>query len=544
MLRKACFAVGMLALVASVIGGCGPSTTATETPGAAQTEMPAVETPVSTAPPSEVKFATYIVWQDFIDLDPAYAYASEQVALNNCYENLTWYNPPGSEDLLRPGLATSWEKNDDATEWTFHLREGVKFQDGEPFNADAVKASIEHYLAAEGAGCSWIWDAVEEVEVVDDYTVRLRLSYPASMDVIASATFCGGMMSPAVAQQPKEWFDAGHCVGTGPYTIESFEKGQRLVMTRFDDYWGGWQENQFDKVVFEVVTDQVAAMQMMEGGEADFYRDPPVERVAELQTSGDLKIYTQPSFQHMVLMLNTRKAPLDNKLVRQALAYSFPYDQFLQKTEGLYTQSRGAVPAGMWGHGDELFQYTFDLDKAKELLAEAGYPDGGFEITVNYMADWASEGWAVELWSFPLAELGITLKPQAMAFEALWELAKSDPLTAQDVAPVIWWPTWVTPYDPLRNMYHCEDETAWNLAYYCNPDFDNMIDQANELSTTDLEGAKAMFVEAQKILIEDSPAIFVCDFPDIWLVRSDIQGVVDNPAYPNVLFFHDLTTTR
>jgi peptide/nickel transport system substrate-binding protein len=539
MLRKVCFVVGVLALVASFVGGCGPSTTPTEKPG-----VTATETPGSIAPPAEVKFATYIIWQDFIDLDPAYAYASEQVALNNCYENLTWYNPPGSEELLRPGLATSWEKNEDATEWTFHLREGVKFQDGAPFNADAVKASIEHYLAAEGAGCSWIWDAVEEVEVVDDYTVRLRLGYAAPMDVIASATFCGGIMSPAVAEQPKEWFDAGHCVGTGPYTIESYEKGQRLVMTRFDDYWGGWQENQFDKVVYEVVTDPVSAMQMMEVGDADFCRDPPVERVAELQTSKDLRIYTQPSFQHMVLMLNTRKPPLDNKLVRQALAYSFPYDQFLQKTEGLYTQSRGAVPEGMWGHGDDLFQYTFDLDKARELLAEAGYPDGGFEITVNYMADWASEGWAVELWTFPLADLGITLKPQAMAFEALWELAKSDPVTAQDVAPVIWWPTWVTPYDPLRNMYHCEDETAWNLAYYCNPEFDNMIDQANELSTTDLEGAEAMFIEAQKILIEDSPAIFVCDFPDIWLVRADIQGVVDNPAYPNVLFFHDLTTTR
>ena len=539
MLRRVFFAVGVLVLVASFIGGCAPSTTPTETAGPTGTE-----TSVGTVPPSDVKFATYIIWQDFIDLDPAYAYASEQVALNNCYENLTWYNPPGSEELLRPGLATSWEKNEEATEWTFHLREGVKFQDGAPFNADAVKASIEHYLAAEGAGCSWIWDAVEEVEAVDDYTARLRLSYPAPMDVIASATFCGGMMSPAVADQPKEWFDAGHCVGTGPYTIKSVEKGQRLVMTRFDDYWGGWQENQFDMIVFEVVTDPVAAMQLIEEGEADFHRDPPLERVAELQAGGDVKVYTQPSFQHMVLMLNTRKPPLDNKLVRQALAYSFPYDQFIERTEGLYTQSRGAVPEGMWGHGQDLFQYTFDLDKARELLAEAGYPDGGFEITVNYMSDWASEGWAVELWTFPLAELGITLQPRAMTFEAMWELAKADPATAQDVFPVIWWPTWVTPYDPLRNMYHCEEETAWNLAYYCNPEFDNMIDQANELATTDLEGAEAMFIEAQKTLIEDSPAIFLCDFPDIWAVRADIEGVVDNPAYPNVLFFHDLTTTR
>jgi peptide/nickel transport system substrate-binding protein len=538
MVRRACFGAGVVVLAVSFIVGCASPTTPMHTSAPIGTE-----TTGDTAAPSDIKFATYIIWQDFIDLDPAYAYASEQVALNNCYENLTWYNPPGSDELLSPGLATSWQSNEDASEWTFHLREGVRFQDGTPFNADAVKASIEHYLAAEGAGCSWIWDAVEGVDVLDDYTVRLHLGYPAAMDTIASATFCGGMMSPTIADQPKEWFDDGHCVGTGPYTIESFEKGQRLIMTRFDDYWGGWQANQFDMIVFEVVTDPVAAMQLVEEGEADFHRDPPLERVAELQASHELRIYTQPSFQHMVLMLNTKKPPLDNKLVRQALAYSFPYDQFIQRTESLYTQSRGAIPQGMWGHGQDLFQYTFDLNKARQLLADAGYPDGGFEITANYMSDWASEGWAIELWTFPLAELGITLQSQAMTFDTMWELAKADPTTAQDIFPVIWWPTWVTPYDPLRNMYHCEEEPAWNLAYYCNPEFDAMIDQANEISTTDLGAAEDMFVEAQRMLIDDSPAIFVCDFPDIWVVSADIQGVVDNPAYPNVLFFHDLTTT-
>jgi peptide/nickel transport system substrate-binding protein len=415
--------------------------------------------------PSQVEVATYIMWQDFIDLDPAYAFASEQAALNNCYENLVYYNAPGSEELLSPGLATSWEPNEDATEWTFKLREGVTFQDGTPFNADAVKASIGHYLAQEGAGCTFVWDAVKDVEVVDDYTVKFHLSYAAPVDLISTGAFCAGMMSPAVAEEPKEWFDAGHCVGTGPYTIKSYDKGQRLIMSRFEDYWGGWQESQFDKIVFEVVEDPVTALQLIESGDADFLYSPPPDKVAGLEAQDALDAYVEPSFKHVMFFLNTKKPPLDNKLVRQALAYSFPYDQYIQRSEGLYTQSRGAVPQSLWGNCADCFQYTYDLDKARDLLAQAGYPDGGFDLAIGFMADWPELAWGPELWVFPLQELGITLNPQAMTFESLWELVKSGPETTLDAGVLLWWPTWPTPYDPLYSMYHCEEEPYWNWAY-------------------------------------------------------------------------------
>jgi len=540
MLRRVWLLLAIAVVFALLMTGC--ATPATEGP---PSEEPPTQVPVpATEPPREPKVATFIMWQDFIDLDPAYAYASEMVVTNQCYENLVWYNPPGSEELLSPGLATSWAPNEDATEWTFNLREGVTFQDGTPFNADVVKANIERYLAQEGAGCTWIWDAVEEVEVGDDYTVTLHLSYAAPMDLISTATFCGGMMSPSVVDQPKDWFDAGRCVGSGPYTIESFEKGQRLILTRFDDYWGGWQDNQFDKIVYEIVGDTAVGMQMMEQGEADFWKDAPSDQVARLEAMEDLQLFVQPSFQHMMFMLNTVKEPTNNKLVRQALAYSFPYDQFKQRTEGLYSQSRGAVPEGMWGWCEDCFQYSFDLEKARDLLGQAGYPDGGFDLELTYMSDKTIEGWAVELWAFPLAELGIELKPQPMTFESLWELAVSDPATAQDITTFVWWPTWVTPYDPLWSMYHCEDEPYWNVTYWCDAEFDQLLDEGNLFTGTDISAAEQKFIDSQHILVEESPAIFVCDVPDLWIYSADIEGYQSNPAYPSVVFFHDLTTTR
>lgn len=543
----------MILLALFLLAACKPEATQEPTlaePQAA-TEVPAVtdapaatEAPAPTDAPKEPLVSTYIMWQGFFDLDPAYAYASESVVLNQCYENLIFYNPPGSAELLKPWLSTAWEANEDGTEWTFQLREGVEFHDGTPFTSEAVKATIEHYKKQEGAGCTWIWDSVEEVELVGDYSVKLHLSYSAPIDLIASASFCGEVMSPSAMDKPKEWFFEGNCAGTGPYTIESFEQGQRLIMTRFDDYWGGWKENQFDKIVYEIVSDPVVALQMMQAGEADFWYFPPVDKIAGLDAMEELTSIVRPSFQNMMFMLNTVKPPLDNKLVRQALAYSFPYDQLIEKSDGIFDQSRGAAPPGMWGHSDDLFQYYFDLDKARELLAEAGYPDGGFELQVTYMTDFTAEAWAVELWKFPLAELGIELKAQGMTFDALWELAKSDPSMAQDIGTFSWWPTWITPYDVMAALYHCEDEPFFNITYWCNPEYDELIDDANVLTGIDRETATQKFIAAQEILLEEVPTMFLVDLPQSVIAASDIDGVVVNPAYNYVVFYHDLTTTR
>jgi peptide/nickel transport system substrate-binding protein len=540
MLRKLCFVISMVSLLTLVVGGCAPAATPSETGEPVSTPEPA-----ATPAPAEMKVATFIMWMDFVDLEPAFGFSSESVVLNNCYENLTWYAPPGSEELVEPGLATSWEANEDATEWTFHLREGVTFQDGAPFDAEAVKTAIEYYLGKEGAGCSFIWDAVAAIDVIDDSTVKFELKYPAPLDLIATSSQCAGIMSPNTVTQPNEWFNEGNCVGTGPYTIESYDKGQRLIITRFDDYWGGWQENQFDKIDYEMVSDTAVGLQMIEGGDADFFRDIPADRISALQARDDLNVYIQPSMQHLMLMLNTKKPPLDNQLVRQALSYSFPYDQYIERSEGLYQQSRGGVPQAMWGYCDDCFQYTYDLDKAKELLEQAGYGDGGFELSLPYMPEWPSEVSAVELWTFPLSDLGIKLNAQAMESAPMMEIGRSsDPASAQDIFPLVWWPTWVTPFDPLYTMYHCEEEPYFNFSYWCNADYDNLLDEANRLTGVDLDGASALFVEAQKILVEEAPAIFLVDLPSTWAIAADIQGFVDNPAYQNTVFFHELTTTR
>jgi peptide/nickel transport system substrate-binding protein len=556
MLRRLWLVTIGATLAALLIAGCAPSTPTTPPEGPTATSAAAAtQVPEATQPSGETKVLTSLMWQQFIDLDPAYAFSSEHPALNLIYENLVYMNPPGADEMLSPGLATSWETNEDATEWTFKLREDVTFQDGQPFNADAVKATFEHYWAAEGAGCSWIWDAVENVEVVDEYTVKMTCSYPAALDIIATSAFCGGMISPAVTDQPKEWFDQANGFGTGPYMYESYDMGQRMILTRFDDYWKGWQDNQFDKVVFEIVEDVPQRQQMIETGEADILRGIPPDKVEQLRAIPSLNVFIESSYMHMQFLLNVQKPPLDDPVVRQALAYSFPYDELVERGAGLFTQSRGAVPAAMWGHCDDCLQYSYDPDKASALLEQAGWVDTDgdgirdkdgqpLSLLLTYTADAIGHAWPTELWVFPASEIGIDLETQGMTYSAMWEYSKQDPQTAQNITIQQWWPTYVTPYDPLFSMFHCEEETLYNLSYYCNPNFDELIDQGNELTATDREQATQLFQDAQKILVEDCPAVWVMDMLESFAMSADIDGFVNNPAYPGVVFVYDLTTTR
>ena len=186
-------------------------------PTPAPTEPPAVEEGEATSPPEpteepaeeavEENVFVYAHPTTFPDLDPAVSFSNDSAVVSNCYETLTFYNEPGSDTILSPVLATSWEPNDDATEWVFELREGVTFHNGDPFNAEAVKAAIERTVEL-GAGASYIWDPVDTIEVMDEHTVKFVLSYAAPLDLIASAGYGAWMYNATVhEEQGTEWFN-------------------------------------------------------------------------------------------------------------------------------------------------------------------------------------------------------------------------------------------------------------------------------------------------------------------------------------------------
>ena len=479
----------------------------------------------------------------FPDLDPATSFSNDGAILANVYETLTRYIPArdGQDARVEPLLAESWEVSEDGLTWTFRLRPGVKFHDGADLTSDAVKGSIERTVKIAG-GASFIWSPITAIETPDPLTVVMKLSGPQPMDITAAAGFAAWIISPSAFDKDNAWFNAGNGAGTGPYAIERYEPGQRVILTRSAGYWGKVPDGGFDKAVFEVVEDSVLAQSMIESGDADWTFGLPYENLEALKANADLTVVSNPSFETLVGLFNVRKAPLDRPKVRQALSMAFPYDDVIAAgTAGLGSRAMGVIPTGIWGHDDTAPVPTTDLDGARALLTEEGLGDGGVELVMTYATGDPLEATAGELWKANLETLGITLTLQPMAWEAQWQLGKSDPAAAQDIFVLYWWPTYVTPYDFLFNLFHSEKTPNYNLGYYANPDFDKLIDEANTFSGTDRAKAEQMFKDAQRMVIEDAAAVFMLDRPNIHIIRSDVKGYVDNPAYGHVTFVNELS---
>ena len=495
------------------------------------------EAPVEPAAPRILKVAatsSVTTW------DPSASFSTEAIYMANIYEPLLWVNPPGSGEPFTPALAESWEISEDGTEWVFHLREGVKFHDGESLTAEAVKKSLERTIEL-GRGAAYIWGAVDTIEAVDDLTVKITLTAPAPLDRIAGSLYASWIMSPKAAEQDTEWFEEGNEAGSGPYTLASYEPDAEVVLQAFEAYWGGWEDNQFKTVVVSIVPEQVVQQQMLEGGEVDLALAIPLESVDDFRNNPNYTVNQNTSFANYVGLLNTQKPPLDNKLIRQAIAYAIPYEDIITvAAEGFAAQARGPVPTGLWPYNDEVFQYHQDLDKARELLAEAGYAEGGFELVLTHAAENVQEEKFAPLVKDALAQLGIEVDIQPMLWEQQWELAQGSPAEAQDIFLLLWWPTYSDGYDNLYSMFHSEDSPFFNLGYYSNPDFDTLIDEAHALTSVDPDTSLVKYNEALDILMEDSPSLFFYDVQAVVITPNHIQGYAYNINYPAVTFFYPL----
>lgn len=474
--------------------------------------------------------------------DPIKSFSTEALYLANFYEPLLRVNPPDAEEALTAVLAESWEVSDDGLTWTFHLREGVTFHDGEPLTADAVKQSID--AAAERAGASFIWFPLESVNVVDDLTVDIVTSYPASVDLIASSLYGAWIISPnalAAAADDEAYFEAGIEAGTGPYVLDSYIPDQEVLMTAYEDYWGGWEDGQYDTVLVQIVPEAVQQQQMLEGGEVDLALRIPQENYADFAERDGYTLVSEPAYFNYVGFFNTTRPPLDDPMVRQALSYAIPYQDIIDvATFGQATQARGAAPAGVWPYSEEVAQYTQDLDKAAELLAEAGYADG-FDMRLTYAAENSTHERYAPLIKDAFAEVGVNVDIEPILWSQQWEEAKADPASAQDMFLLLYWPTYSDAgTDNLWSMFHSSEAPFFNLSYWANEEFDTLIDEAAVLTVTDPATAQQMYNDAQNIMVEEAPAVFFFDTKAPYVIPDHVGGFDYNMNYPFATFFYDL----
>lgn len=491
----------------------------------------------ATLMPAQAATATYAMYDDIKDWDPSIAFSLEVMMLVNVYEPLLWYNAPGSAEQFTPALATSWSVSEDGLTWTFKLREGVKFHDGEPFNAAAAKASIDRTRELK-MGAYYIWDSVASIEAPDDTALVITTSTPAPIDLIASSQYGAYMFSPKAAAQGTEWFNQGNAAGTGPYAVRQWEPGQQIVLDANADYWGGWTEGQFDRVVLRVVTENATQVQMLKSGEADFISVVPADQVNQLDEDPGIAAHGVPSWKNSQFLINVQRAPTDNADFRRALTHLWDYESVVNDVyAGYATPGKGPIPATMWGHKATLLTPQFDIKLAKELIEKSGVPEADRHITMSYIGGVEEYQNAALLFQENARQAGVTVELLPGEWGTIWANAKSLD-TAPNLQSMTWWPTYPTPNDWLIGLYRTEEKTLFNLSHYSNPDYDATLNEAVKLEATDRARAIELYGKAQQMLMDDAVAIFYADIEGRAAYRADVKGYAPNPAYDGVFFYH------
>lgn len=434
---------------------------------------------------------------------------------------------------LQPGLAVSWEAVDDTT-WEFKLREGVKFHDGTDFTAEDAKFSIDRIPEVTGPMPMTLYTKyVESVEVVDDYTLRVHTKGIAPalpndftrMFVVPSET---GM------EAGNEEFNSGEkAIGTGPYRFVSWEPKGDMVLDRNDDYWGGAPA--WERVVRKEIPDDAARIAALRSGQVDMINYVPASDYAAIQNNADLETFISDS----VYILNVAPSvkdeepqpirvngvevegnPLQDLRVRKALDLAINRDVLVNIVlEGLATPATQLMPSGFFGYSDQLTERPYDIEQAKELLIEAGYPDGfeiDFTCTNNRVPGDAVVCEALgQMWS----RLGLTVNAQALNGTVFFPAAAREEYTMTMSA-------WGTLTGEAAYTYgalvHTKDADKgfgnFNRTGYSNPEFDRVFGEGTQ--TLDADARRTLYEEASVIAMEDRALIPTVILQTVWASKA------------------------
>jgi peptide/nickel transport system substrate-binding protein len=279
------------------------------------------------------------------------------------------------EGKIEPLLATSWETSKDGLTLTFKLRQGVKFHDGTPFNAEAVAFSLERLVSGKvkvpiGAG----FKSMERIEAVDPATVAIHLKHPDPNLLPNLSTTMASVFSPTAATKDgNSATNIVHPVGTGPYQFTRWTKGSEVVYTRVDDYWG--QKPDYKTVSFKIIPEANSREAGLLAGQLDVIMNPPVTDLAALSQNSSVKLLKAPSDRSIFIAINTTKPPFDNVKVRQALNYAVDKDAIIKNVMfDAVNLMDSPFPSSLTGYC-KVGSYKFDAAKAKQMLSEAGVKD-------------------------------------------------------------------------------------------------------------------------------------------------------------------------
>ncbi len=520
--------LSLILVLALALTACSSSTSQPQTDSQPEQQTQTQEPSASSTPSDTLVVA---ITSDQGTLDPA-------VTMDNAawkityptYQRLVEYD--GSSTEVKPGLAKEWQVSEDGLEWTFTLNEGFKFADGTPVTAEAVKFTFDRTLAIK-KGPYDVYSVIKEVKVNSPTSVTFVLSknFPPFLSTLAANY--GGIVNPKVKEKEQNGdlgqnYLANNTMGSGPYQLEEWKKGQYFKLTPNPHY-----PNQpaLKTVYFKIIADPTAQRLQLEQGEVDIAEGIPVEQLTAMGNADNIELLQNPSLLVDYVYINTSRGheALKDKRVRQALSYAIDYQALTEAVQqGYATQMRGPIPKGLWGHDESAFQYSYDVEKAKALLAEAGVTN--LELNLLYSDNkpwWETE--ALTLQAF-FAEIGVKLNLNKVAYATSREMMDKGEF---DLCLGVWSPDFADPYMFMNYWFDSNNfGLSGNRAFYKNDRVDQLVRQAATIN--DQAERIKLYQQAQQIVIDEAPYIYLYQKDSLLPVSKQVKGYVYNPMLEGI----------
>ena len=452
------------------------------------------------------------------------------------HDGITRYKPGTVE--VEPALAESWDIAPDGLTYRFHLRKGVKFHDGTPFNAHAYFDALErqlnknfpYYIYNMGTVQSFIdftFSSLASNSVVDDDTIEFKMKAPSAALLSSLAMVWNGIESPAaVAKYQKELNN--HPVGTGPFIFREWRQRDQIVLDANPDYWGG--KPKVDHLVFKEYPDPQAAALALKRGEVHIMGDVATQVVASLRGDPAIEILTQPGLAVSGLAMPNDMPPFTDKRVRQALNYAVDKDAINKGLyQGLATSLVSPLPESQWGFDPTMKGYPYDPEKAKQLLAEAGVKPGTrFELLAYNSARGYNPVGAEQAVAFQgyLQKVGIETDIKRVDVGAYLAAIRSGKYQGIFI-------TGVTgdngdPDNFVGTLFNPKRMPAGDTSHYNNPDVTKMMEEAAQVS--DHQKRLDLYKTIQRQILDDAPWVFLNSTTQVRAIRREVKGFLLNPT--------------
>lgn len=474
-------------------------------------------------------------------LDPAITMDNSAWKLTyNSYERLIEYD--GEKTDLVPGLAKEWKVSPDNKTFTFTLEPGHKFADGTEVNADAVKFTFDRVLKV-GKGPSDSFNMIQEIKVLDPVTVEFQLKEPYPLFLPRFTNNYASIVNPKVMEHEKDgdlaqaWLSE-NTAGSGPYQLAEYKKGQYYKYTVNPNTA---EKPAIGTVYFQVSSDVSATRLKLTKGEIDIAEGIPVEQQLALEKDENVQLIKSPSLLVDYVYMNIGKGneALKDVKVRQAISYGVNYQAIIKNVQkDTVVQLRGPVPDGLWGHDENAKMYNYDLDKAKQLMAESG--KSNIELTLLYSdqkAIWEPIALALQN---DLAQLGIKVKLNKVAYATMREMIDKGEF---DLSLGIWSPDTADPWEFMTPWF---DSERWGLSgnrsFYKNDQVDKLLREA--ASIQDKEKRLKLYQEVTKIVNEDAVYVYLDQRQFLLPISKKVQGFKYNPMLEGIYNLQEMSVSE